>query len=76
GGRVVHEDLLPYPRFLAMPPYTLERKYEFILDVEVPEEKSAAGSRRMWLRTTEFDNWLVSPGWTSDEMSIVYGTFF
>jgi putative transposase len=46
GGRTVHEDLLPYPRFLAMLQYILERKYEFILDVRVPEKKSAAGSWR------------------------------
>jgi len=48
GGRTVHEDLLPYPRFLAMLQYILERKYEFILDVEVPTKKSAAGSVRGW----------------------------
>jgi len=46
GGRTVHEDLLPYARFLAMLQYILERKYEFILDVRVPEKKSAAGSWR------------------------------
>jgi hypothetical protein len=40
--------VLPYPRFLAMVQYILERKCEFILDVEVPEEESAAGSRRRW----------------------------
>jgi len=45
GGRTVHEDLLPYPRFLAMLQYVLERKYEFILDVEVPIKKSHAGLR-------------------------------
>jgi len=48
GGRTVHEDLLPYERFLAMLQYILERKYEFILDVEVPEKRSAAGSMRRW----------------------------
>ena len=31
GGRTVHEDLLPYARFLAMLQYILERKYEFML---------------------------------------------
>ena len=46
GGRTVHEDLLPYPRFLAMLQYILERKYEFILAVEVPEKRTAAGSKR------------------------------
>jgi len=46
GGRTVHEDLLPYARFLAMLQYILERKYEFILDVRAPEKKSAAGSWR------------------------------
>jgi putative transposase len=44
GGRTVHEDLLPYPRFLAMLQYILERKYGFILAVEVPEKKLRAGS--------------------------------
>jgi IS4 transposase len=39
GGRTVHEKLLPYPRFLAMFQYVLERKYEFILDVEMPEKR-------------------------------------
>jgi putative transposase len=48
GGRTVHEDLLPYARFLAMLQYILERKYGFILDVEVPQKKSVAGSRRGW----------------------------
>ena len=43
GGRDVHEMLLPYPRFLAMLQYILERKYEFILAVEVPEDRSHAG---------------------------------
>lgn len=45
GGRIVHEDLLPYPRFLAMLQYVLERKYEFILAIEVPEKRSHAGWR-------------------------------
>ena len=44
GGRTVHEDLLPYARFLAMLQFILERKYEFIPDVEVPEKRSRAGS--------------------------------
>ena len=48
GGRTVHEELLPYARFLAMLQYILEKKYEFILDVEVPQKKSVAGSRRGW----------------------------
>jgi len=48
GGRTVHKDLLPYARFLTMLQYILERKYEFILDVEVPQKKSVAGSRRGW----------------------------
>lgn len=38
GERTVHEDLLPYLRFLAMLQYIQERKYEFILVVEVPGE--------------------------------------
>lgn len=46
GGRTVHEELLPYPRFLAMLQYILERKYGFILAIEVPEKGSAAGSMR------------------------------
>jgi hypothetical protein len=46
GGRTVHEDLLPYARFLAMLQYILERKYEFVLEVEVPQKRSAAGSKR------------------------------
>jgi putative transposase len=46
GGRDVHEKLLPYPRFLAMLQYILERKYEFILAIEVPEKRSTAGSKR------------------------------
>jgi putative transposase len=46
GGRDVHEKLLPYPRFLAMLQYILERKYEFILAIEVPEKRSTAGSMR------------------------------
>jgi putative transposase len=46
GGRTVHEDILPYPRFLAMLQYILERKYEFILAVEVPEKRLRAGSGR------------------------------
>jgi len=33
GGRTVHEDLLPYERFLA---------------IEVPRKRSAAGSKRGW----------------------------
>ena len=45
GGRDVHADLLPYPRFLAMLQYVLEREYEFILDVEVPVRRSSAGLR-------------------------------
>jgi len=45
GGRDVHARLLPYPRFLAMLQYVLERRYEFILDVEVPERRSSAGLR-------------------------------
>jgi len=44
GGRTVHEDLFPYPRFLAMLQYILERKYEFILAVDVPEKRPSAGS--------------------------------
>jgi len=28
--------------------YILEKKYEFMLDVEVPQKKSVAGSRRGW----------------------------
>jgi len=44
GGRTIHEELLPYPRFLAMLQYILERKYEFVLDVEVPQKRNAAGS--------------------------------
>jgi len=44
GGRTVHEDLLPYERFLAMLQYILERNYEFILAVEVPEKRLTAGS--------------------------------
>jgi hypothetical protein len=46
GGRTVHEDLLPYERFLAMLQYILGRTYEFILAVEVPEKGSTAGSKR------------------------------
>lgn len=34
------EDLLPYPRFLAMCQYIPERMYGFILAVEVPEEET------------------------------------
>jgi len=44
GGRTVHEGLLPYPRFLAMLQYILERKYEFILAVDAPEKRPSAGS--------------------------------
>jgi hypothetical protein len=44
GGRTVHEDLLPYARFLAMLQYILERKYGFILAIEVPEKRLHAGS--------------------------------
>jgi len=46
GGRDVHADLLPYPRFLAMLQYVLEREYEFILAVEVPDNKPISGSGR------------------------------
>lgn len=46
GGRTVHEELLPYPRFLAMLRYILERKYGFMLDITVPTNGSAAGSVR------------------------------
>lgn len=46
GGRTVHEDLLPYARFLAMLQYILEREYEFILAVDVPEKRPNAGSVR------------------------------
>lgn len=35
-----------YERFLAMLQYVLEREYEFILAVEVPQEKRVAGSKR------------------------------
>jgi putative transposase len=48
GGKTVHKDLLLYARFLAMLRYILERKYEFILDVEVPEKRLGAGSMRGW----------------------------
>ena len=44
GGRTVREDRTPYARFLTMLQYILERKYEFILVVEVPEKKSRASS--------------------------------
>jgi putative transposase len=44
GGRDVHAKLLPYPRFLAMLRYVLEKKYELILDVVVPEKRLRAGS--------------------------------
>lgn len=60
GGRTIHEDLLPYPRFLAMLQYILERKCEFILDIEVPRKRSAAGSKRRGLRTTEILNWRLA----------------
>ncbi|MCJ7489870.1 MAG: hypothetical protein MUO87_06980, partial [Thermoplasmata archaeon] len=46
--RLKTRTVLPYPRFLAMLQYILERKYEFILDVEVPTKRSAAGSMREW----------------------------
>ncbi|MBU1914938.1 MAG: hypothetical protein KJ563_07060 [Candidatus Thermoplasmatota archaeon] len=46
GGRDVHADLLPYPRLLAMLQYVLEREYEFILAVEVPDNKPISGSGR------------------------------
>jgi len=46
GGRDVHADLLPYPRFLAMLQYVLEREYGFILAIMVPQKKRAAGSQR------------------------------
>ena len=46
GGRDVYADLLPYPRFLAMLQYVLEREYEFILAVEVPDNKPISGSGR------------------------------
>ena len=46
GGRDVHKELLPYERFLAMLQYVLEREYEFILAVEVPQKNRASGSRR------------------------------
>ncbi|MGQ9588393.1 MAG: ISH3 family transposase, partial [Thermoplasmata archaeon] len=42
-GRDVHAELLPFPRFLAMLQFVLERKYEFILAVEVPSERRYAG---------------------------------
>jgi hypothetical protein len=45
-GRTVHEDLLPYARFLAMFQYIIERKYEFTLDVTVPTRGFTAGSMR------------------------------
>jgi len=48
GGRTVHEDLLPYERFLAMLQYILERNYEFILAVEVPERRLTAGLVGRW----------------------------
>jgi len=35
-----------YERFLALLQYVLEREYEFILTVEVPQEKRVAGSKR------------------------------
>ncbi|MGQ9588380.1 MAG: hypothetical protein ACUVT7_08375 [Thermoplasmata archaeon] len=43
GGRDVHAKLLPYS-FLAMLQYVFKRKYEFILDVQVPEKRLHAGS--------------------------------
>ncbi|MBU0684731.1 MAG: hypothetical protein ABIE25_01630 [Thermoplasmatota archaeon] len=46
GGRDVHAGLLPYPRFLAMLQYVIEREYGFILAIEVPQKKRAAGSQR------------------------------
>jgi hypothetical protein len=48
GGRTVHEDLLPYERLLAMLQYILERNYEFILAVEVPERRLTAGLVGRW----------------------------
>ena len=48
GGKTVHEDLLPYARFLAMLQYILERNYEFILAVEVPERRLTAGLVGRW----------------------------
>jgi putative transposase len=46
GGRDVHAGLLPYPRFLAMLQYVIEREYGFILAIEVPQKKRAGGSQR------------------------------
>lgn len=36
----------PYARFLTMLQYILEREYEFILAVEVPENRTAASLKR------------------------------
>jgi len=38
GGRIVHENLLPYPRFPALLQLMFERKYGFMLAVEIPEK--------------------------------------
>lgn len=46
GGRDIHEELLPYGRFLAMLQYVLEQEYGFILAIEVPQKMRLAGSQR------------------------------